>query len=79
MKKIVLSLGCALAGCATIPHAGSGGVAIKSRPAEAGVQRLDTSAGAFLVRDSVAADFQRLLAGEPTQHRYYAGRVLLAE
>ncbi len=76
MKKIILSLGCVLAGCATVPHSGSGGIAIKARPAEPGVQRLDTSAGAFLVRDSVAADFQRLLAGEPTQHRYYAGGVL---
>ena len=35
--------------------------------------RIETTAATFLVRDTVAADFEKLLAGEPTQHQYYAG------
>lgn len=35
--------------------------------------RIETTAATFLVRESMAADFQRLLAGEPTQNEFYAG------
>ena len=35
--------------------------------------RIETTAATFLVRDTVAEDFQKLLAGEPTQNQYYAG------
>ena len=35
--------------------------------------RIETTAATFIVRDAVAEDFQKLLAGEPTQHEYYAG------
>lgn len=35
--------------------------------------RIETTAATFLVRDTVADDFSKLLAGEPTQHQYYAG------
>jgi hypothetical protein len=61
----------ASAGCA---HLGSGGgVGPASRPEEASVQRIDTPAGAFLVRDKASAEFKKLLAGEPTEHPYFAG------
>lgn len=35
--------------------------------------RIETTAATFIVRESVAPDFQRLLAGQPTDHQYYAG------
>lgn len=46
----------------------------KHSDAEPTVQRIETRAVTFIVRDSVAADFKRFLAGEPTQHTYFADR-----
>ena len=65
----------AATGCA---HVGSGGgLGDTAKAEEMKVERIDTPAGAFLVRESASADFKRLLAGEPTQHPYYAGGDLL--
>jgi hypothetical protein len=61
----------AVSGCA---HLGSGGGLGDAPDAkEVKVERIETPAGAFLVRESVSPDFKRLLAGEATEHPYYAG------
>jgi starvation-inducible outer membrane lipoprotein len=71
-----------LAGCATVPSelrdAGSGGTVAEEPRELAEPVRLETRSGTFLVHPSNAADFQRLLAGEPTQQRYTAGGILMA-
>lgn len=69
------------AGCATLPSNmrddGSGGT-VAAQPHElAEPVRLETRSGTFLVHPNNAPDFQRLLAGEPTQQRYTAG-ILMA-
>jgi hypothetical protein len=69
MKIVLVLCAVSLAGCALSPVRGSGAVAPAST---AGTQRIETSAGAFLVRPAVAEDFRRLLAGEPTHRQYFA-------
>jgi hypothetical protein len=70
-----------LSGCATVQTAGrddgSGGT-VAAEPRElAEPVRLETRSGTFLVHPNNAEDFQKLLAGEPTQQRYSAG-ILMA-
>ncbi|MFP2929792.1 hypothetical protein ACLESO_32285 [Pyxidicoccus sp. 3LG] len=70
-----------LAGCATVPSThgedGSGGT-VAAEPHElAEPVRLETRSGTFLVHPNNAQDFEKLLAGEPTQQRYSAG-ILMA-
>jgi hypothetical protein len=75
MRRISFVL-LAAAGCTHVGSGGSLGAAPKSE--EASVERIDTPAGAFLVRDRASADFKKLLAGEPAQHPYFAGGDSLA-
>jgi hypothetical protein len=70
MKMTLVALCFAALGCATVPQAGSAAAQLPREPAT--VERVETPAGAFLVRPAVAADFKRLLAGEPTHHAYFA-------
>ena len=39
--------------------------------------RIDTGVGAFLVREGWPEEFRQLLAGEPTEHRFYAGDLIV--
>jgi hypothetical protein len=68
-------------GCATVPASrldeGSGGT-VAAEPHElAEPVRLETRSGTFLVHPNNANDFEKLLAGEPTQQRYSAS-ILMA-
>ncbi len=81
MKPYLALCSLFFAGCATLPSNmrddGSGGT-VAERPHElAEPVRLETRSGTFLVHPNNAPDFQRLLAGEPTQQRYTAG-ILMA-
>jgi hypothetical protein len=71
MRLVRLALLLAIPGCATTSHLGSGGPG-EALESKFKVQRVETGAGAFLVRESVSADFKRLLAGEATQYPYFA-------
>ena len=68
-------------GCATVPAShladGSGGTVANGPHELAEPMRLETRSGTFLVHPNSARDFEKLLAGEPTQQRYSAG-ILLA-
>lgn len=81
MKPYIVLCSLFFAGCATVPSEmrddGSGGTVASGTQEVAEPVRLETRAGTFLVRPSNAADFEKLLAGEPTQQRYTAG-ILLA-
>lgn len=51
-----------------------GGVEDTPVPAEMSEPvRIETTAATFIVRESVAPDFAKLLAGQPTEGVYYAG------
>jgi hypothetical protein len=70
-------------GCATVPtpgrEDGSGGT-VAGEPRElAEPVRLQTRSGTFLVHPNNARDFEKLLAGEPTQQRYSAGLLLAGD
>ncbi|NMO19012.1 hypothetical protein HPC49_27610 [Pyxidicoccus fallax] len=70
-------------GCATVPSVGredgSGGT-VSGEPHElAEPVRLETRSGTFLVHPNNVSDFQKLLAGEPTQQRYTAGTLWAAD
>ncbi len=79
---VALGLLC-FSGCATVPASrldmdeGSGGPVAAGPHDMAEPVRLETRSGTFLVHPNNAGDFEKLLAGEPTQQRYSAG-ILMA-
>ncbi len=64
MKTALALLALLVAGCGTVEHARS-----VSSP---DTVRLSTRAGSFEVREAVAAEMQKLLAGQPTEMQFFA-------